>query len=171
MYVTINIQMVRNLPSKGEADETPETSQFYILSTSALYTSLEIPNFLEHIKSTVSSRIENSQNQLQGSGWVIREIVKFEITICKFVKGSLDNYIAYPADVRGSHNIINPRVDEICVLISLACFFYLKHHPNIEPRQLAIKIRRNPRRFWQDRINIGSLNSNSIGWESLSDLE
>ena len=45
MYVTINVQMVRDLPSKGEADQTPETSQFFILSTSALFTRLEIPNF------------------------------------------------------------------------------------------------------------------------------
>ena len=60
--------MVRNLPSKGENDENLETSEFYILSTSGLYTIDEIPDFLEHVKMTVDSRTENTQNQLQGSG-------------------------------------------------------------------------------------------------------
>ena len=57
MYVSIDVLMVRNQPSKGDADECPETSYFYILSTSALYTRLEIPDCLEHIKETVSNRI------------------------------------------------------------------------------------------------------------------
>ena len=48
---------------------------------------------------------------------------------------------------------------------------YLKQDPNVKPSKLITKINRNPRKFWQDRINIGSLNSNSIGWESLSQLE
>ena len=108
---------------------------------------------------------------MQGSGWVIREIVKFQITICKFAKGAIGNYIAYPAGIRGAHNIINPKVDENCLLIALASFLYLKNHPNIEPGKLATKIRRNPRKFWQDRLNIGSLDSASIGWESLSELD
>ena len=171
MYVSIDVLMVRNQPSKGDADESPETSYFYILSTSALNTRLEIPDFLEHIKATVSNRIENTQNQLQGSGWVIREIAKFQINICKFAKGAIGNYIAYPASVRDGHNIINPNVGENCLLIALASFFYLKIHPDTEPGKLATKIRRNPRKFWQDRLNIGSLNSVSIGWESLSELE
>ena len=46
--------MVRNLPSKGEDDENPKISEFFILSTSALYTE-EIPEFLDHVKSTVNS--------------------------------------------------------------------------------------------------------------------
>ena len=48
---------------------------------------------------------------------------------------------------------------------------YLKQGPNIKRTKLITKINRNPRKFWQDRINIGSLNSNFIGWESLSQLE
>ena len=68
MYVSIDVLLVRSQPSKGNADECPETSYFYILSTSALYNRLEIPDFLEHIKATVSNRIENTQNKLQGSG-------------------------------------------------------------------------------------------------------
>ena len=48
---------------------------------------------------------------------------------------------------------------------------YLKQDPNILTFRLTAKINRNPRMFWQDRINIGSLNSDSIGWESLSQLE
>ena len=120
---------------------------------------------------TVNSRIESTQNQLQGSGWVIREILKFEISVCKFIKGNLGNYKAYPPGLRGSHNIINPRSMENCVLLSLACFIYLKQDPNIQASKLATKINRNPRKFWQDGINRGSLNSDSIGWESLSQLE
>ena len=58
--------MIRNLPCKGEDDENPEISDFFILSTSALYTEEEIPEFLDHVKSTVNSRIENTQNQLHG---------------------------------------------------------------------------------------------------------
>ena len=125
MYVSITFLMVRHLPSKGENHENHETSEFYILSTSGLYTVNEMPDFLDHIKATVNSRIENTQNQLQGSGWVIREILKFEISVCKFVKGSLGNYKAYPPGLRSSHNIINPRCRENCVLISLASFMYL----------------------------------------------
>ena len=68
MYVTVDILMVRNQPSKGDADQSPEVDHFYITSTSSLYTMLEIPDFLEHIKTTVASRIENTQNKLQGSG-------------------------------------------------------------------------------------------------------
>ena len=45
MYVSIDVQMVRNQPSKGDADESPEISYLYILSTSALYTISEIPDF------------------------------------------------------------------------------------------------------------------------------
>ena len=48
---------------------------------------------------------------------------------------------------------------------------YLKEDPNIKPFRLTPKIYRNLRKFCQDRINIGSLNSDSIGWESLSQLE
>ena len=94
MHVSIRVLMVRNLPSKGENDENPETSEIHILSTSGLYTVNEIPDFLDRFKETVNSRIENTQNQLQGSGWVIREILKFEISVCKFVKGNLGNYKA-----------------------------------------------------------------------------
>ena len=102
---------------------------------------------------------------------MIREIVKFEITICKFANRMLSNYKQFPRGIRGSHNIINHRTDENCVLISLATFMYLKQDPNIEPAILVFKISRNPRKFWQNRINIGILNNNSIGWESLSQLE
>ena len=171
MYVSITVLMVRNLPSKGENYENPETSEFYMLSTSGLYTVDEIPNFLDHVKMTVNSRIENTQNQLQGSGWVVREILKFEVTVCKFIKDALGNYKAYPPGLRGSHNIVNPRYSENCVLIALACSMYLKEDPNVKPSKLIIKINQNPRKFWQDRINIGSLNSDSIRWESLSQLE
>ena len=171
MYVSITVLMVRNLPSKGENDENPETSEFYILSTSGLYTVDEIPKFLEHVKTTVNSRIENTQNQLQGSGWVIRDILRFEKTVCKFVKGVLGNYKAYLPGLRGSHSIVNPRSSENCDLIALACSMYLKQNPNVKTSNVITKINRNPRKFWQVRINIGSLNSDSIGWESLSQLE
>ena len=114
MYVAITVLMVRNPPSKGEDDENPETSEFFILLTSALYTEDEIPEFLDHIKPTVNSRIENTQNQLQGSVWVIREIVKFEMSICKFIKGVLGHYKLSPQGLRGSHNIFNPRSSENC---------------------------------------------------------
>ena len=143
MYVSITVLMVRNLPSKGENDENLKTSEFYILSTS---------EFLDHVKATVNSRIENTQNQLQGSGWVIWEILEFEILVCKFVKGNLLNYKAYPLGLRGSHNIINPTSRGNCVLLSLACVMYLKQDRKIEPSKLATKINQNPRKFWQDRI-------------------
>ena len=171
MYVSITVLMVRNLPSKGEDDENPETSEFYILSTSALYTHNEIPEFLDHVRSAVNSRLENTQKQLQGSGWIFGEILKYEVTICKFAKGILGHHKPFPHGLRGSHHIFNPRSSENCVLISLASFVFLKPNPNIRPCKLAAKIHRNSRKFWQDRINIGSLNSDSIGWESLSDLE
>ena len=48
---------------------------------------------------------------------------------------------------------------------------YLKQDPNIQACKLTTKINQKPRKFWQDRINIGSLDSDSIGWESLSQLE
>ena len=171
MYVSITVLMVRNHPSKGENDENPATSEFYILSISGLCKVDEIPDFLEHVKMTVNSRIENTQNQLQGSGWVIRELLKFAIIVCKFVKGVLGNYKAYPPGLRGSHNVINPRSSENCVLIALACSMYLKQNPNVKPSNVITKINRNSRKFWQDRINIGTLNCDSIGWESLSQLE
>ena len=69
------------------------------------------------------------------------------------------------------HNIINPNIHENCVSITIAAFFHLKTNPNIEPGKLATKIQRNPRRFWQSRVNIGTLDSTSIGWESISELE
>ena len=92
MYVSIDLLMVRNQPSKGDTDQSPELDYFYITSTSSLYTMLEIPDFLDHIKATVANRIENTQNKLQGSEWVIREITRFNITICKFARGSLGSY-------------------------------------------------------------------------------
>ena len=49
MYVSITLLMVRNILSKGENDENPETSEFYILSTSGLYTVNEIPIFLDYV--------------------------------------------------------------------------------------------------------------------------
>ena len=147
MYVSITVLMVRNLPSKGENDENPETSEFYIHSTSDLYTVDEIPDFLEHVKTTVNSIIENTQNQLQGLGWVIREILIFEITVCKFIKGVLGNYKAYPPGLRGSHNIINPRSSKNCVFIAIACSMYLKQNPNVKPSNVITKINRNPRKF------------------------
>ena len=48
---------------------------------------------------------------------------------------------------------------------------YLKQNPNVKPSKLITKINQNPSKFWQDRINIGTLNCNFIGWESLSQLE
>ena len=171
MYVNIDLLVVRNQTSKGDADQSPELDYFYITSTSSLYTMLEIPDFLDHIKATVANRIENTQNKLQGSGWVIREITRFNITICKFARGSLGSYKPYPRDVRGKHNIINPNVCENSILITIAAFFHLKTNPNVEPGKLATKIQRNPRRFWQSRVNIGTLDSTSIGWESISELE
>ena len=65
---------------------------------------LEIYDFLDHIKGTVACRIENTQNKLQGSGWMIREITRFNVTICKFARESLGSYKAYHRDVRGKHN-------------------------------------------------------------------
>ena len=62
----------------------------------------------------VNSRVENTQNQLQGSSWVIQEIVKFEISICKFVKGVLGHYKPHPQGLGGPHNIFNPRSSENC---------------------------------------------------------
>ena len=62
MYVSIDLLMVRNHPSKGDVDQSPETDHFYITSTSSLYTMLEIPDFLDDIKTTVANRIENTQN-------------------------------------------------------------------------------------------------------------
>ena len=49
MYVNIDLLMVRNQHSKGDADQSPELDYFYITSTSSLYTMLEIPDFLDHI--------------------------------------------------------------------------------------------------------------------------
>ena len=104
-------------------------------------------NGRERVKATVANRIENTQNKLQGSGWVIREITRFNITICKFARGSLGSYKPYPKNITGRHNIVNPNVHENCVLITIAAFFHLKTNPNIEPGKLATKIQRNPRRF------------------------
>ena len=171
MYVSITVLICRNVLSRVEDDENPETGEFYILSTSAFYAQTELGEFLEHGRSTVNSRIENTHNQLQGSGWIIREIVKFEITICKFAKGILGHYKSYPQGLRARNQVFNPRTSENCVLISIAASMYLKQHPNIEPQFLERKINGNSREFWQDRINISSLNSNSIGWESLCELE
>ena len=63
------------------------------------------------------------------SCWVIREITRFNITICKFARESLGSYKAYPRGVRGKHNIVNPNVHENCVLIAIASFFHLKTKP------------------------------------------
>ena len=71
----------------GDVYEPPETSEFHITTSSCLYTQFEISDLLEHIRETVVSRLENTQGQLQGSGWVIKEISKFEISFCKFVRG------------------------------------------------------------------------------------
>ena len=171
MYVSIDLLMVWNHPSKGDADQSPEIDHFYITSTSSLYTMVEIPDFLDDIKTTVANRIENTQNKLQGSGWVLRDITRFSITICKFAKGSLGSYKPYPRGIRGRHNIVNPNVRENCVLTAIASFFHLKTNPNVEPVKLAVKIQINPRRFWQSRVNIGTLDSTCIGWESISELE
>ena len=162
---------VRNQPSNGDADQSPELDHFYIISTSSLCTMLEIPDFLDDIKATVANKIENTQNKLQGSGWAIREITRFNITICKFARGSLGSYKAYPRDIRGKHNIVNPNIHENCVLIAIAAFFNLKTNPNIESGKLSTKIQRNPRRFWQSRVNIGTLDSTYIVWELISELE
>ena len=64
--MTIKVLMVRNAPSKGEHNDRPETSHFFIQSTSALYTQFELHEFFDHIRNTVAHRIENTQNQLQG---------------------------------------------------------------------------------------------------------
>ena len=63
------------------------------------------------------------------SCWVIREITRFNITICKFARESLGSYKAYPRGVRGKHNIVNPNVHENFVLIAIASFFHLKTKP------------------------------------------
>ena len=155
----------------GDVYEPPETAEFHITTSSCLYTKFEISDLLEHIRETVVSRLENTQVQLQGSGWVIKEISKFEISFCKFVRGVLGTYTSYPAGVRGKDNIINPRTTENCVLIALASHFYIKQKPSVRPFRLANIINRNARIFWQDRVNIGNLDSSSIGWESLAQLE
>ena len=41
----------------------------------------------------------------------------------------------------------------------------------MENHCLQSYISRNPRKFWTDSVAIGSLNSDSIGWEALSELE
>ena len=46
-----------------------------------------------------------------------------------------------------------------------------KLRPRMDNRHLETKIKLNPRKFWMDRVAIGSLNSDSIGWEALSELE
>ena len=155
----------------GDVYEPPETAEFHITTSSCLYTKFEISDLLEHIRETVVSRLENTQAQLQGSGWVIKEISKFEISFCKFVRGVLGAYTPYPVGVRGKDNIFNPRTSENCVLIALASHFYIKQKPSVRPFRLANIINRNARIFWQDRVNIGNLDSSSIGWESLAQLE
>ena len=60
----------------------------------------------------------------------------------------------------GSGKVIKsfyPRMSENCVLTALAAFEYYKEHPNIEPADLERKIIQNPKNFWQNKINIGSL--------------
>ena len=89
----------------------------------------------------------------------------------KFAKGILGDFKPYPRGIRGSHQIFNPITSANCMLTALAAFKYYKEHPNIEPACLERKINRNQRNFWQNIINIGNLNSETIGWESLTELE
>ena len=46
-----------------------------------------------------------------------------------------------------------------------------KLKPRTDNRHLQTKIKLNPRKFWTDRVALGSLSSYSIGWEALSELE
>ena len=162
--------MYRNI-SCISGDEMSEASNFHMQSTANLYTQSEIDDFISHICNTVNNRLENSQNELQGSGWIVQEISDFKINFCRFTKGILGDLKPYPQGLGGSHQIFNPRTSENCVLTVLAAFEYYKEHPNTEACVLNRKIIRNLRKFWQDRINIGGLNSESIGWDSLSELE
>ena len=57
------------------------------------------------------------------------------------------------------------------MLTAIASFRTFKLKPGMENRHLQMYINRNPRKFWTDRVAIGSLNSDSIGWEALSELE
>ena len=162
---------VRNTPSKGEHDDSPETSHFFIQTTSGLYTQFELHEFIEHIRNTVAHRIENSQDQLQGSGWALRELLECEITLCNFAKGVLGSFREFPSSLRGSRYIFNPRTSQNCLLTAIASFRMFKLRPRMDNRYLQTKIKLNPRKFWTDRDAIGSLNSDSIGWEALSELE
>ena len=131
--------MYRNIPCIS--------GNFHILSTAGLYTESEIDDFISHIHNPVNSRLENSHNQLQGSGWIVQEISDFKINFCKFAKGILGNFRPYPKGLSGGQQIMNPRTSENCLLIALAMFKYLKEHPNIEPCILYRKINRNPKTF------------------------
>ena len=52
--------MLLSLFLKVKMIKNPEISEFFIVSTSALYTEEEMSEFLDHVKSAVNSRIENN---------------------------------------------------------------------------------------------------------------
>ena len=76
LHVFMTLLMHRNIPHISN-DEMPEISNFHIQSSVNLYAKREIDDFICDICNTINDRLENSQNQLQGSGWVIQEISGF----------------------------------------------------------------------------------------------
>ena len=98
-----------------------ESTKFHIQNNAGLYTRDEINEFIDNIRETVVNRIENSKNQLQGSGWKIGKIVDFAITVCKVATGIFGSYTPYPKNVRGYKFIFNPQTAEnACWLLSPA---------------------------------------------------
>ena len=169
LYTTTTLNIERETTLEGISNV--EQKHHFLITRASLYTMNELDTFISDTKEHICQRLENSEKELEGSGWRITGVSGFKIHLCRFAKGVLGTYAPYPRGVRGSSFIFNPNTSENCVLIALASYRYFRENTHKEPCYVRRLIGRRKSQFWRSRIQIGNLDPANIGWESLSQLE
>ena len=147
-----------------------QTDKYHITTSARLYTLDELDSFLNHCISSVQNRAENEQARVEGSGWSIRRIDKIRFVICKQEAGVIGDYVAFPKNVRGAHQIYNPNVPGNCVIKAIAAHKYFQLHPSVLPKNVTRQFHREGDQFWQNRVKLDNL-STEITWQDLDKLE
>ena len=168
LYIDIILNLERTTPSQTD---DKQVDHFHISSNGQLYAKSELDAFMDDIRGVIRQSLENHQNELQESRWIIKDIAEFKIHLCQFAKGELGKYSPYPHGLSGSHLIFNPISEENSLLIALASHFYVQKYPAYQPRDIQRYVRYRKEAFWKLRVNIGGLSREEIGWESLYELE
>ena len=70
IYLESSFLMEKKDPGTGSI----ELKEFHIVSKNRIYTLDELPQLIDNLNETIAERFENSEKDLAGSGWLLKEV-------------------------------------------------------------------------------------------------